>query len=248
MPPSHEDGPRPEQGDELVAQIIPLRKRASGPTQSDARGSGAYEEPVSPQHSRPAQRSVWDSPGADLPRRKASASERRAGRRGGSPLRWRPGKWARLAPALALGVGALVVLLVSGNSGERQARPSATTPVAGTSAPVSIAPARRSGGRWSSQRRPVRVASRRRSAVVAAKLATARHAGVGAPRHVVTTRTPEVSVATTTAAVEPSEQAPASRQPGGFSYLGVPAREEPSAHAAEAASSSAESTGGPFGP
>ncbi len=248
MPPSHEDGPRPEQGDELIAQIIPLRKRASGSTRWDAQGSGASEEPVSPRHSRPTQRSVWDSPGADLPRRKAVGSEPRPGRRGGSHLRWRGGKWAALAPALALGAGVVVVLLVSGNHGERQPQRSVTAPIAGTSAPVSIAPARRSSGPRSSQRRPVRVASRRPRAVTIAKLATARHAGVGAASHVVTPTAPEVSSAAAPAAVEPSEQAPTSRQPGGFSYLGVPAREEATAQAAKAASSSAESTGGPFSP
>jgi hypothetical protein len=111
VPPSDEDGSSAKRADELIAQIIPLRQRAGNEVEAP---HGEVEVNASPEAS---ERSVWDPPAAELPRR---ATHRPADQ--GAPARARrfptPARGRRLAAGalLAMALGAALVLALLGGA------------------------------------------------------------------------------------------------------------------------------------
>jgi hypothetical protein len=254
VPRSQDDGVSSRGGDELVAEIIPLRRRTRVGEAPPERPRVHEHQPATPAHNghlAPADRSVWDGPTMELPRRRARERRRPAG----EPGHWRL-RSPRLASRSALPVALLCILagsaaLAVGHGGARPGKPVASPSAASTSL-VSSVPARVSSAVSPSDGSHGRLtsagtSSRRRGA----RSSRAAHGNAG-PRPPGRER---AGVTIEASSEGPSHAAPASvqpntgQQPGGFSYLGVPAGGgAPASTPQSARAANTTSAGGPFSP
>jgi hypothetical protein len=122
--PPDDDGLHSRSGEDLVAQIIPLRRRIAA-SEPPAERSPAGSRQEFPPASSPSERSIWDRPTADLPRRPARPPRGRERRARASRLRALP-RWTLAVPAAIIVLTLPVVLVLSeGQPGGRSEPPTA---------------------------------------------------------------------------------------------------------------------------
>lgn len=130
VPPRDGDGSSSEDGDGLVAQIIPLRHRGreadeQPPPRTSAQELAEDDLPPSASYaSARGERSVWDQPTAELRRRADPGSTRASSSSGAGDRRLtapRPRRLLAAAAAVTLGVVALAIVFSSALQGQRPA-------------------------------------------------------------------------------------------------------------------------------
>lgn len=112
MPGDDGEGITTESGEELVAQIIPLRQRAKREARGLPEEPGARSEPE-PDSEAPTERSVWDEPPAPARRHGGLDAMPMGEERLGAPharKRWRESACRRTGEAVA-GVGAIALVV-----------------------------------------------------------------------------------------------------------------------------------------
>jgi hypothetical protein len=112
MPPS--DGNGVGSGEELVAQVIPLRRRGEPPAQILTDEPPGWFEPLD-ELLGPSERSVWEQPTVELRRRTPEPSEPHNGRLAGvgARVRERPGRFLAGGAAAVAGIAIAVAVGLS---------------------------------------------------------------------------------------------------------------------------------------
>jgi hypothetical protein len=240
VPPRDGDGTAPGD-DELVAQIIPLRRRESESEDMPAPALADGHAPTNGSLS-PAERSVWDPPTADLRRRKPSHAARQVTTAGADTYGAQVRQWvvgAAVATVAVAGIAILVVALgiLHGQPGVAAGRAGLSASQVQTTASGNTGAARRPSAQAAHTQHPTTIDRHHGRAAHHIQLVSN---GSAHKSHAASAPHPASSGATTTPVQEPAPAA----QPSTDASQTRAASQEGSASQADSASGEDRASGG----